>query len=339
MKSHFKILLSILVVALAVSDPVVAQKKRGQTSMKFLSISTSARASGMANAQTAIDNNGSYSVFYNPAGLAQIDGSLSLSGSNLEWIAGINYVSTSLAYKLNNPKLGVFAFNLLSVDYGDFQGTIFDRNSGLDYIETGNFTVQSISVGLAYANAITEKFSVGANFKYAFQDLGDLIDARDGDGNTTTRSIAAGKGVLDFGVLYKTGFESLNFAMALRNFSTEVSFDDEESELPLTFKIGLAMDVLDLAESIDKNTHSLIVAVDANRPRDFDEQLFIGTEYTFLKRFSLRGGYTIPKEEEGVSFGIGVIQPLKKFSFKADYSYTDFGVWGGINRISLQIDF
>lgn len=337
MKLYLKVLISVSVLAILASSPAIAQKKRGQTSMKFLSMSTSARASAMANAQTALDDNGSYAVFYNPAGLAHIDGRFSFSGSNLEWIAGINYVTTSLAYKTN--KLGVFAFNLMSVDYGDFQGTIFDRNSGLDYIETGNFTVQGISAGLAYANAITEKFSVGANFKYAFQDLGDLTTSRDGEGNATSNSISAGKGVLDFGILYKTGFESLNFAMALRNFSTEVSFDDEESELPLTFKIGVAMDVLDLVPDVDKDTHSLVLAIDANRPRDFDEQLFFGTEYTFLKRFNIRGGYTVPNEEEGVSFGIGVIQPLSKFSFKAGYSYTDFGVWGAINRISLQIDF
>ena len=98
------------------------------------------------------------------------------------------------------------------------------------------------------------------------------------------------------------------------------------------------MNVLDLTD-IDPETHSLLVAIDTNRPRDYDEQIFIGTEYTFMKRFVLRGGYGFPKDVEKLSFGFGVIQPLSKLNLSIDYSYTQFGVFGEVNRLSAQIGF
>lgn len=330
-----KIIFLATIFLLAVSS-VNAQKKRAQTSMKFLSVSPSAKASAMSDAVTAVDM-GAYGAYYNPATLANTDQSLLVSAGAVQWITDINHSSLSMVYKHGDGKLGVFGFNIVSVDYGDILSTVVDGSVPEGYRDNGTINPVAMVVGLSYANAITDQFSVGANFRYAYQDLGAVAVSGNNTDGYVTESFSASTGVIDFGVLYKTGFESLNFAMALRNFSPEVSFDDEESELPLTFKIGVAMDVLDLTDF--EENHSLIVSIDANRPRDFDEQLLFGLEYGFMNRFILRGGYGFPKDEEALAFGFGLNQPFGKIDLSVDYSYTQFGVFGEVNRFSVQLGF
>ena len=320
---------------LLTSTQVYSQKKRAQTSMKFLSVSPSARASALSNAVTSVEM-GAYSAFYNPATMVNIKSTYAATIGSIQWITDINHNSASLIYMPSEGKFGVFGLNAISVDYGDIRSTIIDETEDKGYRDNGFVNPTAIVFGLSYANAITDQFSVGANFRYATQNLGSVTTGPDGAGGFTTQSYSATTTVLDFGILYKTGFESLNFAMALRNFSPEVSYDTENSELPLTFKIGISMDVLDLTELED---HSLLVSIDANRPRDYDEQLLFGLEYAFMERFIVRGGYGFPKDEEKLAFGFGIKQPLGGFDLGVDYSYSQFGVFGEVNRLSVQLGF
>ncbi len=334
-----KKIISILFVLLFTFPALEAQQKRAQTSMKFLSVSNSARASAMSDAVTSVDM-GAYSPFYNPATLAFVESNVSVTAGVVQWIADINHNSASLVYRPANGRIGVFGLNATSVDYGDIISTVRDNdpNNPLGYLDNGFVNPTAMTIGLSYANEVTDQFAVGANFKYAYQDLTSAPINTDGNGGYVTDSYSAGVGVLDFGVFYKTGFESLNFAMALRNFSPEVSFIEEEQELPLTFKIGISMNVLDLTD-IEPNEHSLLVSIDTNRPRDYYEQLLFGLEYTFLNRFMVRAGYGFPKDEEDLSFGFGINQPIGNLNLSIDYSYTQFGVFGEVNRFGAQIGF
>lgn len=163
---------------------------------------------------------------------------------------------------------------MLSVDYGDIIATVVDETNEKGYSDIGFINPTALAVGFSYANAITDQFSVGANFRFSQQDLGSVAMGTNNTGGYNFESFKASTNLVDFGVLYKTGFESLQFGMAFRNFSPEIEYDDESSELPLTFKIGISMDVFDLT-NLDKDVHSLLVSIDANRPRDFDEQLLL----------------------------------------------------------------
>ncbi|GAB5408084.1 MAG: hypothetical protein BalsKO_04490 [Balneolaceae bacterium] len=305
--------------------------------MKFLSVSPSARATSMSNAVTSV-NMGAYAALYNPATMAFMEGNYSATVGVVEWIADINHNSASFIYKPSDGRFGVIGLNAISVDYGDILSTVVDETSDKGYSDIGTINPTALALGLSYANAITEQFSVGANFRYSRQDLGSVAIGLDGAGGYNFQSYMASTALLDFGILYKTGFESLQFGMALRNFSPEIEYDNESSELPLTFKIGISMDVLDLTD-FDKETHSLLVSIDANRPRDFDEQLLFGLEYTFVDRFLIRGGYGFPKDEESFNLGVGIKQPFGSLTLSIDYSYTKFGVFGEVNRFGAQIGF
>lgn len=335
-KSIYITLSGLLIFSIFLADYAVAQDKRAQTTMKFLSAPLGARATGMGDAVTALEGN-SQSIFYNPAGSAFQESLFDVSFGNVTWIADIDYQYAAMTFRPANGLYGVFGFSFMSVDYGDFTETVRnDTERGYEVL--GLFNPTAMAVGMSYSRAISRQFAVGGNIRYAKMDLANAITGIV-DGDFRRERFEADTYTIDFGVLFKTGFESLNFAMSLRNYSREVTYIRDTQELPLTFRIGLAMNVFDLT-NLNPDMHKLWVSVDANRPRDYYEQLMVGAEYTFMERLHLRSGYVFPTDEQGLSFGVGVTQPFgRRYGVKADFSHTAFGIFNSVNRISVQLSF
>ena len=309
------------------------QKKLAQTGMKFLSLSVDPRAAAMGDAVTSLDAD-AMMIFYNPAGMSRLDSPFAVRVVQTQWIADINYNQAALAARIGN--LGVFGVSLVAVDYGSIQETIrADNEQG--FIDLGEISPSALSVGFAYARALTDRFSAGGQIKYASQDLGRSVDDIDSEGAVTRSSNKVGTVAYDFGILYKTGFRSLNFAFSARNFAREIEYEEESFQLPLTLKIGVSMDVLDLMSGAPSSNNSLIFGIDAENPRDFSEQIKVGMEYAFLQRFFGRAGYVFPTDEQGINLGLGIKQDLAGFGFMADYSFTRFGIFSNVHRIGFQV--
>ena len=317
--------------------------KRGQTGMKFLQMSVDARAAGMGSAMTALENASSVAMFYNPASMARLQNTGDVALSRVTWVADINYNGAAAAYRPAGGRYGVFGLSIVAVDYGTFLGTIrADNEAG--YYDTGEFSPTALAAGLGYAKALTDRFAVGGNVKYVTQDLSesvqgfqnpDDVDAALNPEGYITQGNSASTIAVDFGLLYNTGFRSLNFAMSARNFSRELTYEAQNFELPLTLTIGVSMDMIDFT-NMSSDVHSLVLAVDAARPRDFYEHVNVGAEYTFMDLLSLRAGYAFPTDEEGISLGAGLNTEVSGIGLGANYAYTAFGILGNVNRISLQ---
>jgi len=314
-----------------------AQEKRAQTSFKFISTSLTAKSAGMSDAIYSIEG-GAESIFANPATMSRLNTFANITAGQVQFIADIKYHYAAAAFAPAKGLYGVFGFHVLSVDYGDLQETI-RANNERGYIDIGNFSPVSFSVGMSYARAISTQFSIGGTVKYLGMDLGTGTTDISSGGVLAREKFKANVLAYDFGVHYKTGWKSLELGFAFKNLSQEVKFDTENSEIPLTFRMGMSMDMIDLT-SLNKDYHSFILSLNANRPRDFDEQIILGIDYTFYKRISFRGGYLLPAEEQGVSFGVGFHQPIKNgIGINVDYSYTDFGIFSGVNRLTVQFSF
>ena len=318
-------------------DQDLERDKLAQTSFKFLKISPDARAAALGDAMTSMEMRSSMAMFYNPAGMARIEGRFSAGIGITNWIADINYNAASLA--INTGRFGVVGLSLIAADYGDdFIGTVAASNDlgYVEYTELGvsNPNPSSIAFGLGYALAITDRFAVGANVKYAEQDLGKAIVAS-GDVENNKESTMA----FDFGVLYDTGFRSLKFALSVRNFSQELTYINESFELPLSFNVGLSMDVTDLMVNVDPSQHAFNLMIEAERPRDFSEQVRIGGEYMFMNILALRAGYVYPTDEQGVNLGAGLNYSAGTLGLGVDYAYTAFGVFDNVQRLGVHLSF
>ena len=330
-------------------DTDVETQKRGQTGMKFLSTSIDARATAIGGAMTAQLHGSSVSMFYNPASMAGMPGNFHASFSDLQFITDIHYIGASAAYRPSGGNYGVVGVSVTSVDYGDFIGTI-RANNDQGFVETGNFSPTALAVGIGYARSFTDRFAAGAHVKYAFQDIGDgfvttqeFADQSGVNFNpgavTGTSDYSIGTVAVDFGVVYHTGFRSLVIAMSARNFSQELSYVRERFELPLTFQLGTSFDIIDLT-NLNPDMHSFTIHLDAQRPRDFQEHVKFGAEYTFMNLLSLRAGFEqAVSEEEGISLGAGLHHGFGGFQIGADYAYTDWGLFGSVQRIGVQIGF
>ena len=316
-------------------EAVDAQDKRAQTSMKFLQTSTFAGPAGMGNAMTAIESRSAQAMFYNPSTMARLENNFDVAFGLTNFIADIDYNAVALAYRPSRGQYGVIGFNAMYVDYGRIDETIIDENAERGYRRLGTFGPYALRYGVGYANAITTRFMVGATFNIVSQDLGKVTMSWDDEDGADRTAFSESTFTVDFGVLYHTGFESLTFAMSVRNFSREIDFDDKEEDLPLEFRMGLSMDMLDLAD-VDTDMHSLVLSVDAKRLPDYYEQLLPGIEYTFMNRFTARGGYQFPTDEAGFSAGFGVRQPIGGTEVEINYAHTDYGIFDGVNRFSLQ---
>ena len=313
----------------------VETEKRAQTGMKFLSTSLDARATALGGAVTADESfSSSAALFYNPATMARMTNTFHAGFSNTQFIADIQYNAFSLAFQPQG-NLGVFGLSVMSVSYGDILQTIrADTEAG--YQDVGTFSPTGLAVGVGYGRSFTDRFSIGAQVKLVTQDFGDqLVTA------TSSRSFSESTVAFDFGVLYNTGFRSLVLGMSARNFSREITYVQNSFELPLTFQIGLAMDIIDFT-SLDPNMHQFQFRVDASRPRDFQEHVKVGGEYTFMNLLSLRAGVAegfVQDEERGISLGAGLNLDVSNFNLTADYSFTDFGVFDSVNRFSIGVGF
>jgi hypothetical protein len=333
MRTIVSVLVIVLCCALVLPSPAPAQKKLAQTGMKFLNVLPDARAVAMGEAFTAVEGSAS-SLFYNSASMARLKGSTSIFLGRTNWIADMHHMYAAASFSPFDGEYGVIGLFFQSVDYGDFEETIRASNDR-GYLDLGTFSPTGIMFGVGYARALNDKFSVGGNLKYVRQSLGESTNDLADDSSPLKASNTTSVFAFDFGILYRTGFKSLNFGMDVRNFSKEVTYQKEGFQLPLTFRIGVAMNVLDLTD-LDPAVHHFLVSVDAEHPRDYPEMLRVGGEYTFMNMLALRIGYVSSADEFGVSYGAGVRKEIEGFGLGFDYAYVPFGIFDAVHRFSFQ---
>jgi hypothetical protein len=315
-----------------------ATDKRAQTGMKFLEISLDARLSALGNAVTSLTYSSSVAMFYNPASIGWSEYISNISIGQVKWFADIDYNYASAIYRPAYGRYGIVGLSLVTVNYGDIQQTIRSDNEQ-GYLDVGTYSPTAMVIGLCYSKTLTNKFSAGANIKYVNENLGvsPMDYSEDGESLILKKNYMEAV-AFDFGIIYKTGFKSLTLGMSARNFAKDLTYEEESFELPLNFRCGLSVDILDLI-NIEKINNTILLSMDFSHPRDYSEQIMTGIEYTFMKIFSLRAGYTFPTDLQGISIGTGVHKDIGRSDFQVDYSFTQFGVLGDIHRFSLQFSF
>ena len=332
-KRSIYILTGLLFVMMTQSMLAGENKKLAQTGFQFLSVVSDAKASAMAEAMTSLQI-GSSALFFNPAGMANMENFIDISASTNEWIADITHTTVAAAICPKGGEYGVLGFSLQSVSYGDFYGTVVDKSEDLGYRDTGMFEPSAMSMGVGYAKRLTDRFAVGGQIRYVEQDLGESIVpeiSTELDTSAVSKENKLSPLAFDFGTQFKTGFKSLVFGMSVRNFSKEIEYVEEGFQLPLVFNLGISMDVMDFFEDLPI-AQSLIVSFDASHYRSHPEQVKLGLDYTLMHVLSLRTGYISNNDESGLSFGVGVHQ----FGIAFDYSYTPFGVFDKVQRMTAR---
>lgn len=335
---------SLIIVVLLFSffeSNYAQMKKVGQSGMTYLAISLGARESAMGNASVATVN-GTQSVFYNPASLTTVD-NFGFVINHVSWLADTQLYGFGTAYSFG--QYGTVGLDFIYMDYGEIIGTkrVDKSIDERGFVTTGDINVQDYAIGLAYAFPINELFSFGVKIKYVHEYLGTVpiavkeIDAANQLYEYEDREWKINNWGFDFGAFYKIGFKDLVLGVAFQNYSTDMQYWTEQFQMPLTIKMGLAMDILKLWN--DESDFELNTAVDLLHPIDYTERVHVGTELAFKKMFFVRAGYKFNYDVENYSFGLGFNFTLGSFGASLDYAYTNAEFFGNINRLTLNFEF
>jgi hypothetical protein len=296
--------------------------KVGTTSFQFLKVMPGARSTGMGDAFVSVVNN-SDAVFWNPGALVDVK-NIDASVYYVDWFLDVSHLALSGAYTIDN--FGTLALQFQMNNVGDIPVT---RVSDLYRDpETGIFnpglTGETMSPGffvggISYSKSLTDKFSFGLTFKIAYEDL---------------YAESASTWMFDGGLIYKTGYRSIDVGISLRNFGPGVQFVNIDYPLPQTLGLGISANLFAPSSAliVDVDNQTLLFAYNLMVPRDYSQQHNFGLEYSFYDVFALRAGYKFNYDVEGWTFGAGVSFQGYRF----DYSFNDYGEYlGNVNRFTL----
>jgi hypothetical protein len=313
------VLLGVIVLlgALLLTAPggtVLAQAKVGTTGAQFLELGVSARAMGMAEAFTSVSNDVS-AIYYNPAGLTALLGrEVMFSYVSLPADVGAGFVGFGFPLEAVGGVVGIGAYGLKS-------GKMIERTYGNgDYSGTGrSFVWEDLAVSVGYGRYLTDRFSIGVNVKY----IGEMAHDYNANGWAA-----------DVGTSYNTGFRNFKIAMVITNFGPDLKFIEKAYPLPINFKFGASIDLL------QGQDHQMTVSAEGSHPSDNLEKYNGGVEYTYKERFTLRAGGRFNYDEDGLTFGGGLKLPFgQDKEIRVDYAYQDFGILTQVHRFSMSISF
>ncbi len=328
----------ILVVLVFMVTHVYAVNKVGTSVAQFLKIGTSARSLSMGEAAVA-DVNGLEALHYNTAGLAHNHIQEAMFTQS-DWLASTHFLYA--AGSMNLGRYGVVGVNIAHLDYGDMSVRTESMQEG-----TGEyFSAQDLSIGLTYANKLTDRFSMGGQVKFIRQEIWHM---------------SASTMALDMGALFILPIKDIQLGMSITNFGGKLLlsgrdvrfFADPDEEmygnndqipalyevdhwpLPIIFRIGLS------GEVFRSDRMALRLNFDALHPSDNMEYVNVGSELGLFGTVFLRAGYRqllLEDAEGGLSVGGGLFYPVTPaLKIKADYAWCDYGRLHQVKMFTLSL--
>jgi hypothetical protein len=306
----------LVIVFCFLPESVWGQRKVGTARCQFLEIGVSARAIGMGEAFLGICDDAS-AVYYNPAGLSQLV-VRDVIFTHVEYPAEMRYEFVGLAYPVLGTG-GVWGVGFYLFDAGDMPYTPYSNSVDEGIFSSGQtFTAKEYALGLSYARALTDHFSVGMTLKF----LDELYEEEQALGWAA-----------DMGTLYDTGFRNFKIAMVISNFGPDLKFIKYEEPLPMNFKFGGSIDLLNYGD------HQARLGLEGSHPSDNLEKYNAGVEYWYKDSFALRVGNQFEHDTGGFSAGAGFRLDLSQRILRVDYGYHDFGYLDQIHRFSVGFSF
>ncbi len=286
--------------------------KVGTYAFQFLKIGVSARATGMGGAFSALANDAT-ATYWNPAGLVDITRT-TISVNHTRWPADLQLNFAAAAFTLPFVP-GTFGVSTrgLTMD-PQVERTVFLPEGTGETFDAGD-----MSFGLSYAKFFTDKFSSGGTVHFIHSGLAE-------------KSVNAF--AVDFGLVYRIGLWGMRLGMVIQSLGAKVDYDDRESKMPTVFKVAMA------ATPYQQGVNSLQSVFEFSHPSDNQERINIGGEYSFNQFFYLRGGYNFNADTEGAAGGFGLrIDTSQTSDLVIDYSWSDLGFLGNVNRVSLGFSY
>ena len=290
-------------LGLLASNSAVAQQSAA--GVVFLLVPVGGRAAALGQAAVA-DGGTSEAAFWNPAGLALMEGNEVAAHYAATFISD----NTALSAYFIARGLGVIGFSAYLVDYGS-QDVITSPGGPV----SGKFSPKNVQLLASFATYVYKGLAFGVNYK--------LIQFRQdcsGDCGLFPSLVGTTHGV-DVGLQYGKADAPLRFGVAVRHagFSLQLEDSDQADPLPTKLDFGLAYRVMLPRPAPDVEPLDVRFLVDIeNDWGEFDDpQARIGIELGYGDLIRLRTGYAfVDSGASGLAVGLGV----KLGRFSVDFS-------------------
>jgi len=344
-----KIILSIVSISLICISPFShTQANEADSIFQFLTISPSPSAHALGNSSLTRDSR-AYSIYYNPAlpsfyklpprsFIYSADTYTDPSQSPQEKIHSsvrelpapplIKTINFSLSYaryfqSLNFgsvfgtfqfQKYGTFGIGFISLFYDDINR--YDQDSSGNYISLdNNINAGNYCIILNYSYKISEKISIGINFKVIREILDDA-------GNTFFNN--------DIGWIYKN--PGWGIGLVFHNIGLPVKQDSVEYDQPLDIEAGGHYNIKIKKLLIDPRD-MIILTMKLKKGIEAEYIIGGGIEYQWTKRIFIRTGYQYKGNDDGLKAGLG----FRYKNLRLDYALSFYGNLGSTHRIGLSM--
>lgn len=303
--------IAVVLVALAVLCPHVAEAQHFDRESAFLLIPTGARPVGMGRAATAIAGE-LQNARWNPASLAQLDDFNPLVSS---YEGPLEFVVTELAAAVPISGFGVVALSAEVQSFGDIPLTGVDSPD----TPTGQLSPNNLVVSLGFGRRLVQRLSFGVAAKLIRSELyGQLKGSTIGfDAGLHWVPLAS--------VPLQLGVSALNLGPDLR-------LDDrpgaEAQPLPARARFGVAYDAL--GHLLPDKGLQLLFALDlehAIRNMETGSQYF-GVELGVRDILFVRGGFiaeTLIETNTGATLGLGIGVGAFRFDLARELGVNQLG--------------
>jgi len=280
-------------------------KNSGTSSAQFLELGGSARASAMGDAYAGISDDAS-AVFYNPAGLANIEeAGVSFTHNFMFEDLFCDWISV-----IHPTKYGRFGTGIQYLSYGAIKEI---NEIG---VEGGTMRPYDMAITFSHGREILG-FSAGMNLKFILSKISNNAFA-----------VCA-----DFGGMYKIMNDDVSLGAVVQNLGTSMKYLDESAPLPLNLKLGGAYNA----------DYNWIVTLDLNLPLYDLIYVCAGAEYNYEAGEDIniisRLGYTtktsLIEGVSGITAGFGV----KYKTYQFDYAFIPMGDLGLSHKIGISMKF
>lgn len=339
MRTTFGGALAGALIAVAARAEVTAV---GTAGAQELRIPVGARNTALAGSNLG-DVGGVEAMFWNPGGLARLEGSQAAFG-NFQYWADMTMTQFSAAHTFGDKGTLGLAARVLNV--GDLIVTTEDMPQGTGEVIQPKFSI----VTLGWARQMTDRVSLGANLNLLSEKIKDM----------SARGYS-----LDFGVQVSTPMEGLDFGVVLKNLGPDMAYDgyggeqrvifdtDEYGaahrvakpiyqpfELPSSFQFGVAYAAL--ADPV--NQLSFFGTYQSNHHSS--DEYRVGAEYSFMNQLFARAGYVtaadVAEDQDYLyswAAGLGVTLDLGDNNMTIDWSYNPNDLFDASQWYTIRFDF
>lgn len=349
-----KIILTTLILVLALVN-VQAQSgnesRVGTTAAPFLTLGVGAKGAALGHANSVYIS-GAEALFWNPAGISieNEGGTYSSSFFSVnQYFVDVNIYGAGMVIPIGKEPGKNLGFGLHYVDYGRMDVRTVEEPEGIG----ASFGAHDLSLGIVYAQNLTESFHFGGGVKFIQQKIYDMV----------AEAVA-----IDMGFLLKTEYlNGLTIGASITNFGNDMQMSGINSEtfvdldpshegnndgiignvkldsweLPLSFKFGV------MVPAIKKDNLELLLLSEVQQTNDNKLNVDSGSELSYLSntvKFHVRAGYKDLFLEDNVdshfTYGAGfTLKSASGMAIGVDFAQVPFEYLGQTTIVDVKLYF